>query len=83
MAAGKGKKKDEENVAVTQLNEVWLETTDGYLADNWEGAGVNKVKELYRHDHTGEKYHMPVRMIRDVPVGSFWGRSYEIGRAHV
>jgi hypothetical protein len=76
MASGKGKKKDEKNVPITQLVEVWTETSDGYLGTYAIYAGVGKLKELYIHDHTAHRYPMPVRVIRDIPTGSFWGRSY-------
>jgi len=76
MASGKAKKKDEKNVPITQLIEVWTETSDGYLAEYCIYAGLSKIKELYRYDHSQSKYHVPVRIIRDVTVGSFWGRSY-------
>lgn len=72
----KSKKKDEENVPVTQLIEVWTETTDGFLGEYAIYAGLGQVEELYRHDHTASKYYMPIRIARDVTVGSFWGRSY-------
>lgn len=72
---GKGKK-DEKNIPITQLVEVWTETSDGHLAEYRIYAGMSRFKELYKHDHTENKYHMPVRVIRDVTVGSFWGRSY-------
>jgi hypothetical protein len=73
---GRTKKKDEKNVPVTQLVEVWTETSNGYLADYCVYAGMARLTELYRHDHSENKYHMPTRVIRDTPVGSFWGRSY-------
>ena len=78
MASGKfgKKKKDELNVPVTQLVEVWTETSDGYLAEYAIYAGMTELRELYRHDHTAQKYYMPIQIIRDVTVGSFWGRSY-------
>ncbi len=76
MARGKSKKKDEMNVPVTQLIEVWTETSDGFLAEYAVYAGLSEVKELYRYDHTASKYYMPTQVIRDVTVGSFWGRSY-------
>lgn len=78
MASGKfgKKKKDEMNVPITQLVEVWTETSDGYLAEYAIYAGMTELRELYRHDHTAQKYYMPVQIIRDVTVGSFWGRSY-------
>lgn len=73
---GKSKKKDEMNVQVTQLVELWTETSDGYLAEYAIYAGITELRELYRHDHTAQKYYMPIQIIRDVTVGSFWGRSY-------
>lgn len=77
MAGGKPRKpKDEKEVPVTGLVEVWTETSDGHLAEYAIYAGMTKLKELYRHDHSQNKYYMPTRVIRDVPVGSFWGRSY-------
>jgi hypothetical protein len=76
MATGRKEKKDEVNKAITQLVEVWTETSDGFLAEYAIYAGMSKLTELYRYDHTAQKYHMPVRVIRDTVVGSFWGRSY-------
>jgi len=73
---GRKKKKDEKNVPITQLIEVWTETSDGHLAEYSVYAGITKVKQLFVHDHSESKYHMPIRIIRDVTVGSFWGRSY-------
>ena len=70
------KKKDEENMPITQLIEVWTETSDGYLAEYRVYAGISKLVELHRHDHSQEKYFMPVRIIRGISVGSFWGNSY-------
>jgi len=72
----KSKKKDQENVPVTQLIEVWTETSDGFLAEYAIYAGLGPVEELYRYDHTASKYYMPIRVARDVTVDSFWGRSY-------
>jgi len=72
----KGKNKDETQVPVTMLVEIWTETSDGYLADYGVYAGMTKFKELYKEDHTALKYPMPVRVVRGIPTGSFWGRSY-------
>ncbi len=76
MASGRGKQKDEKNEPITQLVEVWTETSNGDLGIYAIYAGVGKLKELYYHDHSPYKYPMPIRIIRDVAVGSFWGRSY-------
>jgi len=76
MSGRASKKKDETNTEVTQLVEVWTETTDGYLADYSIYAGMANLKELYTFNHSSAKYPMPIRIIRDVTVGSFWGRSY-------
>ena len=76
MASGKAKTKDEKNEPVTQLIEVWTETSSGELGAYAIYAGVGKLKELYYHDHSPYKYPMPIRVIRDVTTGSFWGRSY-------
>lgn len=76
MMGNREKKKDEKNISVTQLIEVWTETSDGYLAEYAIYAGMTELKELFRHDHSSAKYPMPIRIIRDVTVGSFWGRSY-------
>ena len=76
MARGKGKKKDEKNVPITQLVEVWIETSDGHLGEYAVFAGVSKLRELFRHNHATAKYPMPVQIIRDIPVGSFWGRAF-------
>ena len=73
---GRKKKKDETHVPITLLVEAWTESSDGYLAEYSVYAGVTKFKELYRHDHAQMRYPMPIRVIRDIPVGSFWGRSY-------
>jgi hypothetical protein len=70
------KKKDETHKGITQFVEVWTETSDGYLNEYMFFAGVTKLNQLYRHNHSQHKYHMPVRIIRDVTVGSFWGRSF-------
>jgi hypothetical protein len=74
---GHGKqKKDETTTKLTQLVEVWTETSDGYLAEYAVYEGITQLSELYRHDHTSEKYHMPIRVVRDTTVASFWGRSF-------
>lgn len=73
---GRGTKKDKSHMDVTQLTEVWLETSDGYLAEYLVFAGNEIFTQLYRQDHTASKYHMPVRVARDIIVGSFWGRSF-------
>jgi hypothetical protein len=74
---GKAKKpKNEKEVPVTGLAEIWTETSDGFLAEYGIYVGITKFKEFYRHDHTQSKYYMPVSVIRDGPVGSFWGNSY-------
>jgi len=70
------KKKNETQVPITMLVEVWTETADGFLGEYSIFAGVTKFKQLYRRDHTQNKYPMPVRIIRDVTVGGFWGRSF-------
>lgn len=72
---GKGGKKDETLTDITMLVEMWLETSDGYLAEYGIYAGMDKLKELHMKDHTQEKYPLPVRVIRDITVASFWGRS--------
>lgn len=74
--AGRQKKKDETNEDITQLVEVWTETSDHYLAEYAIYAGMANYRELYRFDHTDAKYPLPVRIVRDVPVGGFWGRSF-------
>lgn len=76
MASGKQPKVDKTRTGVTQLVEVWTETSDGYLAEYIVLAGMSKLTQLYRKDHTAEKYPMPVRIVRDITVGSFWGRSF-------
>jgi len=74
---GRGTKKDKTQVDVTLLVEVWTETTDGYLAEYLIFAGSpSKLNQLYRHDHSQSKYHMPVKIARDVVVGGFYGRSF-------
>ena len=72
----KKKDKDETNKNITQLVEVWTETSDHYLSDYAIYAGMSNYVELYRNDHSADKYHMPIRTVRDVVVGGFWGRSY-------
>jgi len=76
MARGKAKKKDETHRDITRLVEVWTETSDGYLGEYAIYAGATKLDELYRHNHSAHKYHLPTRIIRDVTVSGFWGRSY-------
>ena len=74
---GRGTKKDKTQVDVTLLVEVWTETTDGYLAEYLIFAGsYQKLKQLYRHDHSQSKYYMPVKVARDIVVGGFYGRSF-------
>ena len=75
--AGRGTKKDKTQTDVTLLVEVWTETTDGYLAEYLIFAGsYQKLSQLYRHDHSQSKYHMPVKIARDIVVGGFYGRSF-------
>ena len=75
--AGRGTKKDKTQTDVTLLVEVWTETTDGYLAEYLIFAGsYQKLKQLYRHDHSQSKYYMPVKIARDIVVGGFYGRSF-------
>uniref|UniRef100_A0A6M3IHJ5 Portal protein n=1 Tax=viral metagenome TaxID=1070528 RepID=A0A6M3IHJ5_9ZZZZ len=76
MAGRAGKKKDETHQDLTQLIEIWTETSDGYLAEYAVYAGMTKYVELYRHNHSESKYHMPIRIARDVITSGFWGRSY-------
>lgn len=74
---GRYPKKDKTQIDVTLLVEVWTETSDGYLAEYLILAGsYNKLNLLYRHDHSQSKYHMPVKIARDVTVGGFYGRSF-------
>ena len=74
---GRGTKKDKTQVDVTLLVEVWTETSDGYLAEYLIFAGsYSKLNQLYRHDHSQSKYHMPVKIARDIVVGGFYGRSF-------
>ena len=74
---GRQTKKDKTQMDVTLLVEVWTETTDGYLAEYLIFAGsYDKLNQLYRYDHTQSRYHMPVRVARDVVVGGFYGRSF-------
>ena len=74
---GRHTKTDKTQVDVTLLVEVWTETTDGYLAEYLILAGsMQKLNLLYRHDHSQRKYHMPVRVARDIVVGGFYGRSF-------
>ena len=74
---GRHTKKDKTQMDVTLLVEVWTETTDGYLAEYLIFAGsYSKLNQLYRHDHSQSKYHMPVKIARDVVVGGFYGRSF-------
>lgn len=74
---GRGTKKDKTQTDVTLLVEVWTETSDGYLAEYLIFAGsYQKLNQLYRHDHSQSKYHMPVKIARDIVVGGFYGRSF-------
>lgn len=74
---GRHTKKDKTQMDVTLLVEVWTETSDGYLAEYLIFAGsYEKLVQLYRHDHSASKYHMPVKIARDVVVGGFYGRSF-------
>jgi hypothetical protein len=74
---GRYPKKDKTQESVTLLVEAWTETSDGYLAEYLILAGsYTKLNLLYRHDHSQSKYHMPVRIARDVTVGGFYGRSF-------
>jgi hypothetical protein len=74
---GRGTKKDKTQMDVTLLVEAWTETSDGHLAEYFIFAGsYEKLTQLYRHDHTQQKYHMPVTVARDVIVGGFYGRSF-------
>jgi hypothetical protein len=75
--AGRHTKKDKTQTDVTLLVEVWTETSDGYLAEYLIFAGsYQKLNQLYRHDHSQSKYHMPVKIARDIVVGGFYGRSF-------
>ncbi|KKL58169.1 hypothetical protein LCGC14_2228100, partial [marine sediment metagenome] len=74
---GRHTKTDKTQMDVTLLVEVWTETTDEYLAEYLILAGsMDKLNLLYRHDHSKSKYHMPVRVARDIIVGGFYGRSF-------
>lgn len=76
MGRDKSGKKDETNTKMVQLVEVWTETADGYLNEYVILAGVQNLKLLHRMNHSQHKYPMPIRIIRDVTVSSFWGRSF-------
>ncbi len=75
---GMPKKRQEKDtyMDVTQLTEVWLQTSDGYLSEYLGFAGTSKFQQLFRIDHEGSKNPMPIRIIRDTIVGGFWGRSF-------
>ena len=74
---GRKAKKDKTQTDVTLLVEAWTETTDGYLAEYLIFAGsYSKLNLLHRSDHSKERYHMPIRVARDVIVGGFYGRSF-------
>lgn len=74
---GRKAKKDKTQTDVTLLMEVWTETSDGYLAEYLILAGsYSKLNLLHRYDHSKHRYHMPVRVARDVIVGGFYGRSF-------
>lgn len=74
---GRHTKTDKTQIDVTLLVEVWTETSDGYLAEYLIFAGsYEKLNQLYRHDHSQSKYHMPVKIARDIVVGGFYGRSF-------
>lgn len=72
----RGGDKDKTQVPITLLVEIWTETPDGYLADYGVYAGMTDFQELYRESHADLKYPMPVRVVRGIPTGSFWCRSY-------
>ncbi|KKN55759.1 hypothetical protein LCGC14_0579080 [marine sediment metagenome] len=75
--AGRKNKKDKTQTDVTLLVEVWTETSDGYLAEYLILAGsYNRLRQLHRYDHSNERFHMPIRVARDVTVGGFYGRSF-------
>lgn len=75
--AGRGTKKDKTHIDMTLLVEAWTETSDGYLAEYLIFAGSpNKLSQLYRHDHSQHRYHMPITIARDIVVGGFYGRSF-------
>jgi hypothetical protein len=75
---GAPKKKSEKDtyMEVTQLTEVWLETSDGYLSEYLGFAGTDRFTQLFRIPHDGGKHPMPIRIVRDTTVGGFWGRAY-------
>lgn len=74
---GRKAKRDKTHTDVTLLVEVWTETTDGYLAEYLILAGsYTNLNLLHRYDHSKQKYHMPIRVARDVTVGGFYGRSF-------
>lgn len=74
---GRKAKRDKTHTDVTLLVEVWTETTDGYLAEYLILAGsYTNLNLLHRYDHSKQKYHMPIRVARDVIVGGFYGRSF-------
>ena len=74
---GRHTKKDKTQMDVTLLVEVWTETTEGHLAEYLIFAGsYTKLNQLYRHDHSQQKYHMPIKIARDIVVGGFYGRSF-------
>ncbi len=74
--SGGSKKKDETIQEMTQLVEVWIETNDRYLGEYAILSGTDDLELLHHQDHSGEKYHMPIRIIRDSTVPGFWGRSF-------
>ena len=67
------RKKDETTMDVTEFAEIWTKTPDGYLAEYIVHAGG---RILYRADHSEKKSCMPIKIISDVQVTGFWGRSY-------
>ncbi len=74
---GRKAKRDKTHTDVTLLVEVWTETTDEYLAEYLIFAGsYTNLNLLHRYDHSKQKYHMPIRVARDVIVGGFYGRSF-------
>ncbi len=76
MKGKAGKPKNEKEIPITALVEIWTETSDGFLGEYGLYMGLSKFEELYRYDHSQNKYYMPISVVRDVTVGSFWGRSY-------
>jgi hypothetical protein len=67
------KHKDKTQVGVTELAEIWIERSDGYLKSYDVMAGS---KLWHTQTYEGQKQYMPAQIIKDIDTGNFWGRSF-------